>query len=486
VSKDTGIVRDTGRADFETDVVVVGGGGCGLAAAIAAVHGGVDVLVLEKQTRPWCNTARSGGMIPAAGTRFQRAAGIIESPEAMAEDILRKNRYASDPEATRHLCRVATGLVEWLVDAVGVALAFVHDFKYPGHTEFRMHAPPSRTGAALWADLRRAVTDHPRAELIEDASVTGLIADEGGAAHGVVVERAGRGERIRARKVILAANGFAANREMLTRYCPEVADAYYFGGEGNTGEAIRWGQALGGAVAFMDAYQAHASVAVPHGILMTYALITEGGIQVNRTGRRFGDETTGYSEHALRVLAQPDGLAWIVYDERLHRLALGFDDYRQALEAGAPVTAATGAALAAALGLPARALDNTLDEYRAVAEGLRADAFGRRDCRRLEPPLYGVKVTGALFHTQGGLVVDAAARVLRADDTPVPNLYAGGGTAAGLSGHGPGGYFSGNGLLTALGYGMLAGRDAARVIRHGSRETTSPGGAGPAAREASP
>jgi fumarate reductase flavoprotein subunit len=465
MSEHAGIVPHTGRADIETDVVVVGAGGCGLTAAIASAQGGVDALVLEKQARPWCNTARSGGMIPAAGTRFQRAAGIVEGPEGMAEDILRKNNYASDAATTTHLCRVATGLVEWLVDDVGVALTFVHDFKYPGHTEFRMHAPPSRTGAALWTDLRRAVTDHPRAELIENASVTGLIADEGGAVRGVLVERAGRVERVVAAKVILAANGFAANREMLERYCPEVASAYYFGGEGNTGEAIRWGQALGGAVAFMDAYQAHASVAVPHGILITWALITEGGIQVNRDGRRFGDETTGYSEHALRVLGEPEGLAWTVYDERLHHLALGFDDYRQALAAGALVTAPTAATLAAALGLPANALEDTLDEYRAVADGQRADAFGRRACRRLEAPLYGVKVTGALFHTQGGLLVDGAARVRRADGTPVPNLYAGGGTAAGLSGHGPGGYFSGNGLLTALGYGMLAGRDAARAIR---------------------
>jgi fumarate reductase flavoprotein subunit len=462
VSERGGIVRHTGRADIETEVVVVGAGGCGLTAALAAAQRDADVLVLEKQARPWCNTARSGGMIPAAGTRLQRAAGIVESPESMAEDILRKNGYASDPATTRHLCRVATDLVEWLVDDVGVALTFVHDFKYPGHSEFRMHAPPSRTGAALWADLRRAVTDHPRTELIESASATGLVADESGAVHGVVVERAGRVERVGARKVILAANGFAANREMLERYCPEVASAYYFGGEGNTGEAIRWGQALGGAVAFMDAYQAHASVAVPHGILITWALITEGGIQVNRGGRRFGDETTGYSEHALRVLAQAEGLAWTIYDERLHRLALGFDDYRQALAAGASMTAPTVTALATALGLPARTLADTLDEYHAVA---RTDAFGRQDCRRLEPPLYGVKVTGALFHTQGGLLVDAAARVLRADGRPVPNLYAGGGTAAGLSGHGPGGYFSGNGLLTALGYGMLAGRDAARALR---------------------
>jgi fumarate reductase flavoprotein subunit len=475
MTADGDLVPDTGRFDLETDVVVVGGGGCGLTAAIAAAKGGAEVLVLEKQGRPACNTARSGGMVPAAGSRFQRAAGIVEPPEAMAEDILRKNGRASDPETTLHLCRVAPALVEWLVDSVGVALEFVGDFKYPAHTEFRMHAPPSRTGAALWADLRRAVAAHPRAELIEGAAVTGLIADDRGAVRGVVAEGAGRADRVGARKVILAANGFAANRAMLERYCPEMAGAYYFGGEGNTGEAIRWGQALGGVVAFMDAYQAHASVAVPHGILITYAVITEGGFQVNRAGRRFGDETTGYSEHALRVLRQPEGLAWNVYDERLHRLALGFEDYRQALAAGAVVAAATAADLAAALGLPARALEETLREYRAAADGVAPDSFGRRDCRRLEPPLRGVRVTGALFHTQGGLRVDRAARVLRADDTPVPNLYAGGGVAAGLSGHGPGGYFSGNGLLTALGYGMLAGRDAARAIR----EDPSPATRGP-------
>jgi fumarate reductase flavoprotein subunit len=78
-----------------------------------------------------------------------------------------------------------------------------------------------------------------------------------------------------------------------------------------------------------------------------------------------------------------------------------------------------------------------------------------------------VKVTGALFHTQGGLKVDFDARVLKKDGTPIPNLYAGGGVAAGVSGHGPGGYLSGNGLLTALGYGYLAGKHAAQAIKNG-------------------
>ena len=291
-----------------------------------------------------------------------------------------------------------------------------------------------------------------------------LVANGDGRVTGVVAERGGQAERIRAGQVILAANGFAANRAMLERHCPEIAGALYFGGEGNTGEAIRWGMGLGAAVDFMDAYQGHASVATPHGILITYALITEGGIQVNREGRRFGDETQGYSEHALAVLAQPEGLAWDVYDERLHQLGLTFDDYRQAVDAGAVMSAGTPGELAAMAGVSPAGLAATLDAYRDAAAGPRPDAFGRADCRLLAAPWYAVRVTGALFHTQGGLLVDGAARVLRPDGQPVAGLYAAGGTAAGLSGHGPGGYLSGNGLLTALGYGYLAGRHAAAVV----------------------
>ncbi len=215
----------------------------------------------------------------------------------------------------------------------------------------------------------------------------------------------------------------------------------------------------------MDAFQAHASVATPHSILITYALIMEGGFQVNKEGKRFGNESSGYSEHALDVLAQPGGVAWDIYDRRLHLLGLSFDDYRQAIEAGAIKQADTIESLAAELGLPPASLAQTLANYHRVAAGEIDDPFGRLDCRQLEGPFYGVKVTGALFHTQGGLKVDYDGRVLREDGLPIPNLYAGGGVAAGISGHGAGGYFSGNGLLTAIGYGMLAGRHAGQTIK---------------------
>jgi len=449
---------------FDTDVVVVGSGGCGLAAAMAAAHGGAEVLVLEKLQRPWSNTARSGGMIPAAGTRFQEAAGIREQAEDFAKDIWHKNDSSSDHEMTLHMAKVSKVMVEWLVDDVGVDLEFINDFKYPGHSEFRMHAPPSRTGSALVADLRKAADTHDSVEVIIDAAGQDLVAEDG-VVLGVVVRHGDQTERVRAKKVILACNGFAGNPDMVKEYCPDIASALYFGGEGNTGEGILWGKELGADLAFMDAYQSHASVAKPEGILITYALIMEGGFQVNQDGERFGDESSGYSEHALAVLAQQDGTAWDIYDEKLHRLGLKFDDYRDAIEADAIHKSDTIQELAAKLGINADGLTETLEKYEAAARGDEQDSFGRADCSHLEPPFYGAKVTGALFHTQGGLVVDQDARVLRADGSPIPNLYAGGGVAAGLSGHGPAGYLSGNGLLTALGYGMLAGKHASNSIR---------------------
>ena len=469
-----GIRGSRGQWTFDTDVVVVGSGGCGLSAAMAAAQSGAEVVVFEKQQRPWSNTARSGGMIPAAAARFQREAGIEETPADFARDILHKNGHTSDPEMTHHLAQVAPHMVHWLADEVGVDLIFIDDFKYPGHSEYRMVAPPSRTGAALVRDLRRAVHAHARAELITDAVVTDLVVENKGAGGeavvGVVVQHGAREEWVRCSKVILACNGFAGNADMVAQYCPAMSDALYFGGEGNTGEGILWGMALGAEVAFMDAYQAHASVAMPHAILITYALIMEGGFQVNQEGYRFGDETSGYSEHALAVLAQPGGVAWDIYDERLHRLGLQFEEYREALEAGAIQRAESIEQLAGLLGLPPQSLAQTLQTYEACATGHQADPFGRQDCRHLQAPFYGVRVTGALFHTQGGLRVDLNGRVLRHDGRPVPNLYAGGGVAAGVSGHGPGGYLSGNGLLTALGYGMLAGRHAARTLQEAKRD----------------
>ena len=464
------IYKDTNHWDDATEVAVVGGGGCGLTTALAAARREAEVRVLEKLSYIKGNTGRSGGMIPAAGTHLQKAAGVEETAEDFAKDVFTKNHHTSDPEKTLHLCRTSKDLIEWLVDEVGIELVFIDDFKYPGHTEFRMHAPPSRTGAALIKDLRRAAEAESNVRLEIDTPTLGLVVDNKDAVQGVVIKRGEKELRLRAQKVILASNGFAGNPEMVKDYCPDMANALYFGGEGNTGEGILWGQELGAAVAFMDAYQSHASVATPDNTLITYSLIMEGGVQVNKAGERFGNESSGYSEHALAVLKQPDAEVWNLYDERLHQLGLKFEDYREALAAGIIYKGETLETLAEQIDVSATALRKTLEHYHDAADGEVEDPFGRKDGKRLNAPFHAVKVTGALFHTQGGLQVDGEARVLHENGSVIPNLYAGGGVAAGISGHGPGGYLSGNGLLTALGYGMLAGRHAGRSILTLSKE----------------
>ncbi len=450
--------------ELETDVVVVGAGGCGMVAALAAAQAGAQVLLVEKTARISGSTSLSTSMIPAAGTRFQKLAGIDDTPEIMAQDILSKNEHSSDAAMTRCLCAHSAGLVEWLVDYAGVKLHLPTDFLYSGHSRHRMHTTDHRTGAELVEQLAAAVRRTPSIELAFNAPIRSLVADDNGGVAGVVVETE-QLERVKARKTILATSGFGANKEMVAHYCPDIAGALYFGGEGNTGEGILLGMEMGAAVENMDAYQGHGSVAFPHGMLVTWVVLVNGGFMVNKEGRRFGDEMLGYSGFAVYVNRQTDSIGFDIYDERIHKSVMPFADYQDCINAQAMKHSDTIEGLADALHLPAAALRKTLEDYNAAVDRGR-DEFGRTELARLNPPYYGIQVTGALFHTQGGLKVDARARVLRPDGSAISNLYAGGDTAVGVSGRGANGYLAGNGLLAALVLGKLAGDDAGRACKN--------------------
>lgn len=341
-----------------------------------------------------------------------------------------------------------------------------------------MHGTPNRTGAELMGALHNAAA-RLSIDIMSEAPVTELFADKSGQVFGVRVTRPdGATEDIACEALILACCGFGGNREMVAQYIPEIVEATFFGHPGNKGDAIRWGRALGAEVADINAYQGHGGLALGYGVPVLWAHIVHGGFQVNAEGQRFADESRGYSEEAKDIVAQPGHFAWSIYDERIHGLMKEFDDYQDAIKAGCIRSAADTDELCAVTGLPA-ALKQTLAEVAATAAGLRTDPLGRifAPTQVLSPPYKAVKVCGALFHTQGGLVVDRGARVLRADKSPLPNLYAGGGAARGISGPSCWGYLAGNGLLTATAFGRLAGRAAAaQVARSGARHV-APGAA---------
>lgn len=447
-------------------VVVVGAGGCGLTAALATRDAGVEVLVLEQDATPLGSTAMSTGLIPAAGTPEQAAEGIDDSPERFAADIMAKTKGRADPAMARRLAEESADTVAWLRDAHGAPLELVGGFLYPGHSFRRMYGTPNRSGGELMGALQAAI-EKAGADILTQARVDRLLVD-GQAIVGVEVERpGGERERIGCGALVLACCGYGGNAALVRRWIPEMAQATYHGHPGNQGDAVDWGEALGARLADMTGYQGHGGLAAGHGVPILWPLIMEGGVQVNAEGRRFSNEAEGYSEQAAKVNAQPGRVAWSVFDERLHQLMLAFDDYRDALAAGAVAEAADVVALAGRIGAPADVLASTLDEAAACARGEAVDAWGRDFTGKppLAAPYRVAKVTGALFHTQGGLAVDADARVLREDGRPFANLFAGGGAARGVSGPDASGYLAGNGLLTATTLGKLAGRAAARVVR---------------------
>ena len=162
--------------------------------------------------------------------------------------------------------------------------------------------------------------------------------------------------------MILACNGYGGAPDLVARHIPEMRHASYFGHPGNLGEAVLWGGELDAKLKHMSGYQGHCPVAHPHGILISWAVIMEGGFQVNKNGERFSDESLGYSEQAAVVLAQPDGIAFDVFDERIAAIARQFADFRQAEASGAVIEAPTLALLAARLNVPLPALAQSLAE----------------------------------------------------------------------------------------------------------------------------
>jgi fumarate reductase flavoprotein subunit len=448
-------------------LVIIGAGAAGLCAALAAHEAGVEAFVLERDCVPRGSTALSAGLIPAAGTRFQKSLGIDDNPALFAADLKRKARDEADPAMVDLIASEAGKTVEWLADRYGLPFSVVHDFDYPGHSARRMHGLPTRSGAELIDRLRQAV-EEAAIPIIVDATVTALYADAQHFVRGVEITRPdGARDSLGCRALVLACNGYGGAPALVAQYIPEMAGALYFGHASNRGDAVLWGQALGAKLLHMSGYQGHGSVAHPHGILITWAAIMEGGFQVNTSGARFSDESLGYSEQAAVVLAQTDGIAFDVFDERIAAIARQFEDFRQAEASGAVIEASTVEQLAERLNLPTATLAQSFAEVELAKRAGAVDRFGRSFAAGapLSPPFKAVKVTGTLFHTQGGVAVDKQARVVNVQGKPLPNLFAVGGAAAGISGSHASGYLSGNGLLTATVLGRIAGASAAALVK---------------------
>lgn len=453
--------------DIEVDVLIVGGGACGLTAALSAFDMGATPLVLERWSSCMGSSAMSLGALCAAGTREQDAHGVEDSAAKFLADIMAKTGGKADPLIARTVAEQSGIALDWLAQQHGIVFELDLGWRPAfGHSRQRLHAVKERTGADMMTRLINAC-ESKGIDILTDAHVTDLFATEDGTVAGVRMQRPDASiENIGCKTLVLATCGFGGNREMVADYIPTMKTARYFGWEPNQGDAIVWGQAMGAAVADMDAYQGLGLLADPQGIDVNPKLLIEGGIQINSLGKRFSNELDDVSGQGARLIAQPDGYGWVIYDERIHQIALGFPQYQTLKELGALKIADGSAELALLIGVDGVQLKSTVDAVIRLQTRDGTDEFGRVfDRTPLSGPLYALRVTGAIFHTQGGLVIDAEARVMRPDGSRLANLFAGGGAARGISGSGPSGYLPGAGLCSAVTLGYLAGQSAGRLSR---------------------
>ncbi|WP_067544324.1 FAD-dependent oxidoreductase [Nocardia crassostreae] len=487
---------EIGGYDIETDVLVVGYGAAGAAAAFEAALAGARVLVLDRAGGGGGASAMSGGEIYlGGGTPIQVACGFEDTPEEMAAFLEAAMGAGADAAKIDEYCAGSVEHFQWLVDR-GVpfkatmwdaptwvpptddGLMWLGENSWP-FTEVakpapRGHRPTANDfGGRLLMDCLTAAAEQAGATTLFDTYVTALIVGDDGAVVGVVARRYGEELAIRAvRGVVLTTGGFVDNDDMLTAHAPELLGHTKVSAGTDDGSGIRMAQAVGAAVRHMSSGQVGMSL-IPG--------LAARGMVVNAQGRRFINEDTYpgrigqsalYRQNMGGSWAGNDTAVWVIVDEA------GFEGVPEPQRWGVRPThvAETPAELEELTGLPDGSLTETIGRYHEfAARGVDPDHHkAARWLRPLTPPFAAIDVkagvrppaesgdrrgTGASVFTLGGLHTDLDSRVLDLDGTPITGLYAAGRAANGLHGFG---YISGTSLGDGTFFGRRAGTSAAR------------------------
>lgn len=468
---------DVASWDLEADVVVVGHGIAGGAAAIEAARAGAEVAVLERMTRGGGATALSTGLVYfGGGTAVQRACGFDDSVEDMKEYVRLAAGAGADPERIDLYCERSVEHFQWFVDlGVEYAETFLDDkVTHPVTTDALMYSgneeawpyreqtrpvprghKPKREGEAggYLMEAILAATDAAGATVVNDCRTDRLVLDE----HARVVGVAGTHERtpfhVRARRgVVLTTGGFVMDREMLAKHAPRLLDCNYpVATDADDGSGIRMGMAVGAEAVNMGEGLVLNAYYPPSSHLK--------GVFVDGNGQRFINEDAYLGRTGDAILARADGRAFLVLDDEIHGVTQSFHKVAAVAESFEE--------LGRELEMPDGALPATMEAYNRWAAAGEDPLFHKHPkyLRPLVEPPFGAldcTVEGSIFgaFTLGGLSVTAHGEVLDPDGSPVPGLFAAGRCTAGLPREGRT-YASGLSLGDASFFGRLAGIRAA-------------------------
>lgn len=451
---------ESGNEQF--DLVIVGAGGAGLAAAVEAHEQGADnILVLEKMSFAGGSTTMAFGGFNCTNSRFMDEQGKEETPVMLVDKIIKNGAGFADVDMAGIIAMETPKVIEWL-DGFGSEWGKI---RYAD-----LHCPTD--GTIPGVELVKVLKEQAEKNGIEiryNSPAVDLIADESGRVSGVQVKDANGEYTIGAQAVILATGGFESNPEMIAKYDnPGLAHIHLAPSQGNMGDGIVMAEKLGAELRNMDLIQLSCAVA-PFSIQMQLPIKNNGVVFINKEGKRFTNE---YSEASSDrritedILKQTDAECFGVYNETIYQTFMAieekdfFDEYRMTGidNSGTVVKADTLEELAEKLGVDQ-------ETFLATMNGLKTDNIGNEEVVKLADtyksgPYYAVTLTPGVMDTLGGVLADTTGRVINKEGKPIKGLYA----AGEVIGNVQGAYYS-VGLGEAVVFGRVSARNAIEYIK---------------------
>ena len=479
------------------DVIIVGAGGAGLAAAVSAVDNGAEsVIIIEKDTRTGGNLNLTSGSMSAAETSLQKEAGIEDSKESFVNDIMKNGAELGNREMVEAFADRNTEVFEWLLDHGMADNTFSTDPATGGKAVFapehqlysvqRTYKPkvdnPEVYKSAAHEVLDQYIKTLSNVTIDFETEATKLLPNEKGQVLSVeAVDKDGKTVKYTANHgVVMATGGYSGNFKMMAKYTEQGGN--YLSSTTSMGEGIRMMQEVG---AYVDEKTMPYIPTFPMGVQTGPGMGTigstytwkAGGICVNQDGKRFVNEQESRVDvREVALEEQPGAVQYDIFTDKIVAdLSAAGGDMMYQLYFGENgrakhlvQSAATLEELAEKIGVPAENLVATVEDYNAAVDGTKEDEFGRSF--DATPSAYSVavnKIEGDKFYaiplkalcvmTLGGVSTDTSTHVVDAEGNVIPGLYAAGEVVGGIWGKFVSG---GTGVMGPITFGFIAGENA--------------------------
>ena len=445
---------------YDCDVLVIGAGGAGMAAAIKASEAGANVILIEKMNNIGGNTLLSGGEIAAPGNWLQEAG--VDSVEQMEADLA---KAGGKPELDHVLAATALDAAEWLRDDVKVEFEDYMLF-FGGHSVERSLVPKGATAVELvnklWAKVQQqGVT------VFTNTRATQLLTEDGRVI-GAKAENNGKEIEFHAKNVVLTTGGFGSNVEMRKANDPAMDEKILSTNTvGSTGDGITMATAIGADTVDMQYIQTYPTCDAETGALLYVAdvRLDSYGILVNKEGKRFVEELEARNVISKAVTEQTGACSYLFWDEDAMQKSGVAETHKAEYEdllARGQLVRGTLEECCAHFGVDAENLKKTLSDWNQYcADGEDKEFNKRGDLIPIseEGPYYMLVSKPAIHHTMGGIAIDPETHVLDTDGNVIEGLYAAGEVTGGIHGNNRLGSCA---IADIIVFGRIAGENAAK------------------------